>query len=200
LLLVPLVTALVLVATSETLRLINGPSVELTFSGAMTGRMTKLSAWQGHDSTCSVGKVDTTRQWDGQFVGTLNGKHFVLNIALTPYHGPGRYSDDGIPDAQTVARMTPAQFFQLKIEVHILLSSMPAGAPTVTQYGTEPNPAARPTSMEQLGKLGGLGQASVTLNPDQKSGRIQTNLMNARVPTNPAVRLDGSFKCQALSS
>jgi hypothetical protein len=199
-LLVPLLAALLLVATTEALQLINGPSVDMMFSGAITGHITELSAWQGQGATCSVGKVYTTRQWDGELVGTLDGKRVVLNIALTPYQGAATYSNAGIPDAQTLARLTPPQLYQVKIPVHMLLSSMPAGARDGTRYATEPDPAVRPTSTEELAKLAGLGKATVTLNPDQKSGRIQANLMNAKIPTSASVRVDGSFRCRAVEA
>jgi hypothetical protein len=176
----------------------HAPSANLSFTGDLTGTMTQLRDSDGHHSGCWVGDVERTEQWDGQFVGTVNGQRMEFNIALMPYHGAGAYVNDEIRDPTTLATMSFEEFSRLKSPIHLLLSSMPTGAPDVRLYATEPAPGHVATSAHQLAEYPPLGQASLTLDPDQKSGRVQALLMNANAPASPTVRVDGRFRCGTL--
>ena len=94
--------------------------------------------------------------------------------------------------------MSMDEFTRLKSPIHLLLSSMPTGALDVRLYGTEPAPGHVATSAHQLAEYPPLGQASLTLDPDQKSGHVRALLMNANAPASPTVRVHGRFKCGRL--
>ena len=176
----------------------HAPSADLSFTGDISGTMTQLRDSDGHHSGCRVGDVEGTEQWDGQFVGMVNGHRMEFSIALTPYHGSGAYVNDEIRDPRTLATMSMDEFTRLKSPIHLLLSSMPTGAPDVRLYGTEPAPGHVATSAHELAEYPPLGQASLTLDPDQKSGHVRALLMNANAPASPTVRVDGRFKCGRL--
>lgn len=191
-------TAVILVVGAlEFDHLVNQPRIDLTLSGALVGKMTKLEDWQGQSTVCATSRVYGKQEWTGQFVGVVNGSHVVLNLALYPFQGPGHYVSDGVPDAATLAAKPFNQAFGT-LDLHILLSSTRKGAPDARRYGTEPEPSSRPQSVTELSKLAGLGKASVTLDPNLRTGAVEALLLNSRTPDAPPTHISGNFRCGAL--
>ena len=192
------VTAVILVVGAlEFDHLANQPRIDLTLSGALGGKMTKLEDWQGQSTVCATSRVYGKQEWTGQFVGVVSGSHVVLNLAVYPFQGPGHYVSHGVPDAATLATTPINQAFGT-LDVHILLSSTPEGAADARRYGTEPEPSSRPQSVAELSKLAGLGKASVTLDPNLKTGAVDALLLNSRAPDAPPTHISGNFRCGAL--
>ncbi len=192
------VTAVILVVGAlEFDHLVNQPRIDLTLSGALGGKMTKLGDWHGQSTVCATSRVNGKQEWTAQFVAVLNGSHVVLNVALYPFQGSGHYVSDGVPDAARLAATPINQAFGT-LDVHIILSSTPEGAPDARRYGTEPEPSSRPQSVAELSKLAGLGKASVTLDPSLRTGVVDALLLNTRTPEAPPTHITGNFRCGAL--
>jgi hypothetical protein len=198
-LLLTLIGALVFaVAASTAIQYRNRGRVDISFTGATSGRMTEMASLAGHESSCVDGKVQGTDQWTGNFVGMVGGKPTELTIAIRLYHGAGAYVSAGFPDAATLSKLSMADFYQLKSSVHVALSRLPPRDYATPDYGTEPFPASRPTTLDQLKLLAGRGRASVKLNSDQKSGSIDATLMDTKTPSAQPVRVSGSFLCSRV--
>lgn len=195
-LLLTMVAAVVFVAAASTaVQYRNRGRADIAFSGAISGHMTEVTSLAGHRSSCVIGKDQGADQWDGNFVGMVGGKPTELTIAITTYHGGGTYLSSGFPDAATLTRLSLAEFDRLKMPVHVALSRLPPRDYATPDYGTEPFPPSRPTTLNQLNGLAGLGKASVMLNSDQKSGSIQATLMDTKTPSAQPVGLSGTFLC-----
>jgi hypothetical protein len=180
-------------------RLTHRPSIDLAVSGALNGKMTQLSRYRDSDTGCSTRMVQGQREWVGGFTGVVGSDHLLFLIAVYPYPGPGKYEDPAVLDTRTLyqgTRIRPRR----DTPVHVLLSTIPPSAPDATEYGTDPNPVYAPTSQANAGHQPPVGQVSLTLNPDQKSGRITAVLMNARAIAGTPVTVSGTFKCGTLDS
>ena len=193
-----MVVILLTIGEIEFEHLVNRPRIDLALSGAVQGNMTQLQDWQGNGTVCLTSKVQGSDQWDGQFVGTVGGKHLEVDIALFPFEGAGNYLNGGIPDAAKLRTMPLNQVFGPS-QIHIQLSRLRSGTDATHAWGTEPDPASRARSIDQLGKLAGLGKASVSLNADRRTGRVEAVLMDARQPEGPSVHLVGTFQCAPLA-
>ena len=197
LLLTLLAASVFVIAAVTTLQLRDRSRVDFAFSGAMSGRMTHPATLGGHTTSCIIGRVDSTDQWDGNFVGMAGGKMTELTIAITPYQGGGTYVASGFPDAATL-KLEVAGLYNSNNSVHVALSNLPPRDYAGPDFGSEPSSASRPASMDQLNQLVGLGRATVKLNGDQKSGSIEATLMNSKAPTAQPVRVRGTFLCGRL--
>jgi hypothetical protein len=175
-------------------RLLHPPSVNLTVSGGATGTMTDLSNWHGFGTSCSIENGRTF--WLGAFSGTIGSDHMVFMLIITPYHGPGSYVDEPYdPQSRT---LLPAR---------VLLSTIPESAPGGVippaggrAYRTEPAGPYQPRSAVDAARQGPVGQATVSLNPDEKSGKVDAVLVNWAATADTPVRINGSFNCGVLSN
>ncbi len=149
--------------------------------------MTHLSRYRDFDSGCLTSTVQGERQWSATFVGVLGNDHWLFAVAIVPYAGAGTYDDPNVLDNQGSVR--PG----INWPVHVLLSTVPPTDPGATEYGTIPTGFA-PTSQPPV------GHASVTIDPDQKSGRITAVLIKARAVGETPVTVSGTFKCGTLDS
>lgn len=167
---------------------------DLTFTGAVSGRMTELKTVKNRRSSCSVDTVQGVDQWAASFVGSVDGKPMALFFALTPYHGAGIYTNPGVPDAATLKTISVADLFKMKISVHMGLNRDPLKNTPIPDYATEPgSPVQGP--LTDLIPMAGLGKATVTLEADKKTGRVDAILMNSATPTGPPVHVRGTFRC-----
>ncbi len=173
---------------------IENTRADISFSGAVSGRMTQMVQLKNQVSYCDVSTVQGMDEWNAGFLGMLNGKPTEVGFALYPYHGAGVYTNPGIADAATLKTASPAELFKLTWDLHVRLDRDPAALRRIPEYATEPGTPSR-GPLTDLIPLAGLGKASVTLNPDKKSGRLEALLMNSVTPTAPPVHLQGTFKC-----
>ncbi len=173
--------------------------MDLAISGALNGKMTQLSKYRDFDSGCLTSLVQGKQQWSGGFVGMVGSDHMLFLIAVTPYTGPGKYDDPAVLDTRTLYQGTAIRP-RINTPVHVMLSTIPPTAPTATEYGTDPNPVYAPTSQANAGHQPPVGQVSLTLNPDQKSGQIAAVLMNARAIAAAPVKVSGTFNCGTLTT
>jgi hypothetical protein len=180
-------------------RLLNRPSIDLAVSGALSGKMTELSKYRDFDSSCFTRAVQGKREWTGGFVGVVGSDHMLFLITVAPYAGPGKYDDPAVIDTQTLYQGTGIRP-RSDAPVRVLLATIPPTAPAATEYGTSPNPVYAGTSQANAGNQPPVGQVSLTLNPDQKSGQITAVLMNARAIAAAAVTVRGSFGCGTVES
>lgn len=161
--------------------------------------MTQLSRFRDFGSGCSTTMVQGQREWVGGFTGVVGSDHLEFVIAIYPYPGPGTYDDPAVLDTRTLYQGTGIRP-RFDAPVHVRLSTIPPTAPDATEYGTDPNPIYAPTSQANAGHQSPVGQVSLTLDPDQKSGRITAVLMNARAIAETSVTVSGTFKCGVLDS
>jgi hypothetical protein len=159
----------------------------------MTGTMKTLSEWHGFGTSCSVENGKTF--WLGAFSGTVGSDHAVFMLIITPYHGPGSYVDE--PHDPQSRHLMPTR---------ILLSTIPDSAPERTippaggrAYRTEPAGPYTPRSAADAASQGPVGQATVTVNPDEKSGKIDAVLVNWAATSEMPARITGSFNCGMLT-
>ena len=191
---VPLSCVLVLVAGGLLLIRILSTSADLSFEGAINGRLTQGSDSRGIIRTCFLGKG----QWNWSFEGLLNGRRVEASIVVTPYHGPGTYTYEGILDSQTLEQLRQSQFYQGNVPVYMVVAMGPLDALGVTQYRSYPGAAYRAIPLSELTKFAPLGRLSVVLNPDEKSGRVTGLLMSTAGPTAAPLHVSGSFGCGLL--
>jgi hypothetical protein len=177
----------------------NHPSAGLTVTGALNGKMTQLSNYRDFNSGCFTSTVLGKKQWNGGLVGVVGKDHLVLLITVSPYTGPGKYVDPAVIDTRTLYQGTGIRA-RVGAPVHVVLGTIPPNAPTATEYGSNPNPAYARTSQVNAGHQPPVGQVSLTLNADQKSGQITAVLMNARAIAAAPVTVSGSFDCGTLES
>jgi hypothetical protein len=180
-------------------RVVHRPSTGLAISGAVIGNMTQLSTYRDFNSGCFTSLAQGKKQWSGGFVGVVGKDHMVLLITVTPYTGPGKYADPAVLDTRTLYQGTGI-LPRVGAPVHVVLSTIPPTAPTATEYGSNPDPVYGRTSQANAGHQPPVGQVSLTLNVDQKSGQITAVLMNARTIAAAPVTVSGSFDCGTLES
>jgi hypothetical protein len=180
-------------------RVVHRPSTGLAISGAVSGEMTQLSNYRDFNSGCFTSLVQGKKQWSGGFVGVVGTDHMVLLITVTPYTGPGKYADPAVLDTRTLYDGTNIRL-RVGAPVHVVLSTIPPTAPTATEYGTYPNPVYARTSQANAGHQPPVGQVSLTLNADQKSGQVTAVLMNARTIAAAPVTVSGPFDCGTVES
>jgi hypothetical protein len=180
-------------------RVVHRPSTGLAMSGAVIGNMTQLSNYRDFNSGCFTRLAQGKKQWNGGFVGVVGKDHMVLLITVTPYSGPGTYADPAVLDTRTLYQGTGI-LPRVGAPVHVVLSTIPPTAPTATEYGSNPDPVYARTSQANAGHQPPVGQVSLTLNVDQKSGQITAVLMNARTIAAAPVTVSGSFDCGTLES
>jgi hypothetical protein len=161
--------------------------------------MTQLSNYRDFNSGCFTSTVQGKKQWNGGFVGVIGKDHLVLLITVSPYTGPGKYADPAVIDTRTLYQGTGIRP-RVGAPVHVVLGTIPPNAPTAREYGTNPNPAFARTSQVNAGHQPPLGQVSLTLNADQKSGQVTAVLMNARAIAAAPVTVSGSFDCGTVES
>ena len=71
-----------------------GPWAEnLTFSGAVTGTVHSTSAGENANRSTCTGKHSTEEGWTADMFVEVAGKPYHFSIAVTPYRGPGAYSN-----------------------------------------------------------------------------------------------------------
>lgn len=169
-------------------RLTHPSSIDLTISGGLSGKMTKLSRYHDYDWGCSTSMVRGERQWHASFAGVVGAEHMLFTVTVLRYAGPGTYDDPALLDDKGSLRP------EINRLVLVWLSTIPPNAPDVTEYATYPDPRYAPTFKPPI------GQASFTLDPDQKSGHITAGLMNARAIAEAPVTVSGTFKCGVLDS
>jgi hypothetical protein len=180
-------------------RVVHRPSTGLAISGAVSGNMTQLSNYRDFNSGCFTSLAQGKKQWSGGFVGVVGTDHMVLLITVTPYTGPGKYADPAVLDTRTLYQGTGI-LPRVGAPVHVVLSTIPPTAPTATEYGSNPDPVYARTSQANAGHQPPVGQVSLTLNADQKSGQITAVLMNARAIAAAPVTVSGTFDCGTLES
>jgi len=180
-------------------RVVHRPSTGLAISGAVIGNMTQLSNYRDFNSGCFTSLAQGKKQWSGGFVGVVGTDHMVLLITVTPYTGPGNYADPAVLDTRTLYHGTGI-LPRVGAPVHVVLSTIPPTAPTAKEYGSNPDPVYARTSQANAGHQPPVGQVSLTLNVDQKSGQITAVLMNARAIAAAPVTVSGSFDCGTLES
>lgn len=178
-------------------RVVHRPSTGFAISGALSGQMTQLSNYRDFNSGCFTSLVQGKKQWSGGFVGVVGKDYMVLLIAVTPYTGPGKYADPAVLDTRTLYQGTGIRP-RVGAPVHVVLSTIPPTAPTASEYGSNPDPVYARTSQANAGHQPPVGQVSLTLNADQKSGQITAVLMNARAIAAAPVTVSGSFDCGTL--
>lgn len=161
--------------------------------------MTELSNYRDFNSGCFTSTVQRTKVWSGGFVGVVGKDHMVLLISVSPYTGPGKYADPAVSDTRTLYQGTGIRP-RVGAPVHVVLGTIPPNAPTATEYGSHPNPAFARTSQVNAGHQPPVGQASLALNADQKSGQITAVLMNARAIAAAPLTVSGSFDCGTVES
>jgi hypothetical protein len=196
---VAVVVVSILLLTPYFNRVVHHPSTGLAIAGALTGKMTQLSNFRDFNSGCFTSTVQGKKQWNGGFVGVVGTDHLVLLIMVTPYTGPGKYADPPVTDTRTLYQGTGIRP-RVGTPVHVVLGTIPPTAPKATEYGSNPNPAYARTSQLNAGHQAPVGQVSLTLNADQKSGEITAVLMNARAIAAAPVTVSGSFDCGTLDS
>ena len=194
-----LVVVVVLLVTQFLNRAVHRPSTDLTISGALSGTLTELSDYRDFTSGCFTSTVQGSKQWSGGFVGVLGKDHMVLLITVNPYTGHGTYADPAVIDTRTLYQETGIRP-RVGAPVHVELATIPPTAPTATEYATQPNPVYARTSQANAGHQPPVGQVSLTVNSDQKSGQITAVLMNARAIAAASVTVSGSFDCATVES
>ena len=180
-------------------RVVHRPSTGLAIFGAVSGNMTQLSNYRDFNSGCFTSLAQGKKQWSGGFVGVVGTDHMVLLITVSPYTGPGKYADPAVLDTRTLYQGTGI-LPRVGAPVHVVLSTIPPTAPTATEYGSNPDPAYARTSQANAGHQPPVGQVSLTLNADRKSGQITAVLMNARAIAAAPVTVSGTFDCGTLES
>jgi hypothetical protein len=180
-------------------QLTHRPAAGLTVSGALNGQMAQLSNYRDFNSGCFTSTVQGKKQWSGGFVGVVGKDHMVMLITVNPYTGPRKYADPAVLDTRTLYQGTGVRP-RVGAPVHVVLSTIPPTAPKATEYGSNPNPAYARTAQANAGHQVPVGQVSLTLNPDQKSGQITAVLMNARAIAAAPVTVSGSFDCGTVES
>ncbi len=167
---------------------------DLTFTGAVSGRMTELKPFKDRRSSCFVNTVQGAEQWGASFIGNVDGKPTLLFFVLTPYHGAGVYTNPGVPDAATLKTISVADLYTMKASVHMGLNRDPLKNTPIPDYATEPGSPLQGSPTDLI-PLAGLGKATVTLEADRKTGRVEALLLNSVTPTAPPVHLQGTFRC-----
>jgi hypothetical protein len=177
-------------------------SVDLSFAGAIQGKVTETSIL-GIDISCSTGTMDGRRHWNGFFAARVGGKRFWVSLTIDPLTGPGKYVDPGtpdlqtLPDQQTFGRASLARLLRMFHPISILLTDQPPDRgfdpSRGLDYATEPNRSFE--SFLQMPGLAIIGGSSITLSRDQKSGTFEASLMNAKSPADQSVQIRGSFRC-----
>jgi hypothetical protein len=180
-------------------RVVHRPSTGLAISGAVSENITQLSNYRDFNSGCFTSLAQGKKQWSGGFVGVVGADHMVLLITVSPYTGPGKYADPAVLDTRTLYQGTGI-LPRVGAPVHVVLSTIPPTAPTATEYGSNPDPVYARTSQANAGHQPPVGQVSLTLNADQKSGQITAVLMNARAIAAAPVTVSGTFDCGTLES
>ncbi len=173
------------------------PSINVAVSGALNGQL-HLTDPLGRGASCSKTTVGGIREWNGNFPVVLNGHDGFFSVGVTDYHGAGGYVDAPINDVRVLTRHPYGR--TRDTSVHANLSLAPPGRQQATLYGSDPDPSTFGSAPPQASPYGPVGQGSVTINPNERSGQIDAVLMNARALDREPIRVVGSFTCTGLEN
>ncbi len=173
------------------------PSINIAVSGALNGQL-HLSDPLGRGISCSKTTAGGIREWNGDFPVVLNGHDAFFSVGVTDYHGAGRYVDAPINDVRILTRHPYGR--TRDTSVHANLSLGPPGRQEAIGYGSDPDPSTFGSAPSQASPYGPVGQGSVAINPNEKSGQIDAVLMNTRALDSEPVRVVGSFMCTRLEN
>src|SRR6202171_3783645 len=145
------------------------PSIDLTLSGAVNGRMQLINPF-GFGSGCSTVTVGRIPEWSANFSVTLNGRESFFTLGLTDYHGPGHYVDAPIDDVRVLTQHPYGRTRDTSVHAELLLT--PPNTSAVPDYSSDPDPSTFGHPPARMNPYGPVGQASVTVGADGKSAKV----------------------------
>ena len=195
---VALIVAALLVVGS--VLFLSRPSIDLTLSGAVTGRPQLINVF-GFGSGCNTVTVGGIREWSASLSVTLNGRESLFALTLTDYHGPGHYVDAPVNDVRVLTRHPYGRTRETSVHADLLVTvPKPPFISAEPDYSLDPDPSTFGHPPAQTNPYGPVGQADATLGADGKSVSIDAVMMNAKALDQQPVRVRGSFKCNKVVS
>ena len=150
--------------------------------------MRKLSDWHNFHASCDTSTGHPI--FFGFFGGTVGADHVVLQIVITPYHGAGTYTQHGADGALDLVE--PLDIAVATIPESARWGAFPPQGGTI--YSTRHTPRYPVLSPVPNGPPG-PGQATVAINADGKSGRIDAVLDFGTATDRQTLKVVGSFNC-----